>query len=186
VVRLAAAQWRGFLRARLDWEALRRPAPPGDPARLIASGQNLPWLALDLQQADPDQLASWVDHVRTALPQIESIRAVERDGGMEQVVTGFLGRQRFHRSLGCGPFGFDPREDIIVSPTRDSDDYLNARELLQPYERSHLRAVAMIDAEWDGSPGGGSNPGIREPALGRRLMASHNSARSRTAPPNAI
>src|SRR5262249_51244869 len=25
-----------------DWESLRRPAPPGDPARLIASGQNLP------------------------------------------------------------------------------------------------------------------------------------------------
>jgi hypothetical protein len=62
-----------------DWEALRRPAPPCDPARLIASGQNLPWLALDLQQADPDQLASWVDHVRTALPQIKSIRAIERE-----------------------------------------------------------------------------------------------------------
>ncbi|MEU8206632.1 AAA family ATPase [Streptosporangium sp. NPDC049046] len=62
-----------------DWEVLRRPAPPGDPARLLPSGVNMPWLALDLQQSDPDRFASWVDHVRTALPQVTGISVVERE-----------------------------------------------------------------------------------------------------------
>ena len=62
-----------------DWEALRRPAPPGHPTRLIPSGENLPWLALDLRQSDPDRFASWVDHVRTALPQVREIEPRERE-----------------------------------------------------------------------------------------------------------
>jgi ABC-type branched-subunit amino acid transport system ATPase component len=62
-----------------DWEALRSPAPPGLPKRLIASGQNMPWLALDLQDSDPGDFAAWIDHVRTALPQVKSIRVHERE-----------------------------------------------------------------------------------------------------------
>jgi predicted ATPase len=61
-----------------DWKALRRPAPPGDPDRLLPSGINLPWLAYDLKNADPAEFASWIDHVRTALPQVASIDAIER------------------------------------------------------------------------------------------------------------
>jgi hypothetical protein len=62
-----------------DWEALRRPAPPGHPTRLIASGVNLPWLALDLHKSDPGRFTSWVDHVRTALPQVREIEPRERE-----------------------------------------------------------------------------------------------------------
>lgn len=62
-----------------DWETLRSPAPPGLQKRLIATGQNLPWLALDLQNSNPDDFASWTDHVRTALPQVRSIRVHERE-----------------------------------------------------------------------------------------------------------
>lgn len=62
-----------------DWEQLTRPARPGDPMRVLPSGRNLPWLALDLSRRDPDRFASWVDHVRTALPQITAIRMRERE-----------------------------------------------------------------------------------------------------------
>jgi hypothetical protein len=62
-----------------NWEALRSPAPPGLPKRLIASGQNLPWLALGLQDSDPEEFAAWIDHVRTALPQVNSIHVHERE-----------------------------------------------------------------------------------------------------------
>jgi hypothetical protein len=62
-----------------DWEVLRRPAPPGHPMRLITSGENLPWLALDLRQSDLDRFTSWVDHVRTALPQVREIEPRERE-----------------------------------------------------------------------------------------------------------
>lgn len=75
------------------------------------------------------------------------------DGGMEQVLLGFLGRDQFHRSLGCGKFEFDQAQDVMVAPTRDPGVYGMAHELLRPYERSHRRAVVMVDAEWYGSPG---------------------------------
>lgn len=75
------------------------------------------------------------------------------DAGMEQVLRGFLGRQQFHRSLRCGTFSFDPDEDIIVAATNDPGVYQTAREFLRPYERSHQRAVVILDADWEGSPG---------------------------------
>jgi predicted ATPase len=62
-----------------DWDALRQAAAPGDPARLLPSGRNLPWLVLALQRADHERFAFWVDHVRTALPQVDAIEAVERE-----------------------------------------------------------------------------------------------------------
>lgn len=62
-----------------DWEALRRPSPPGDPMAVMPSGRNLPWLALHLQETDPAEFEAWEDHVRTALPQLSGIRAIERE-----------------------------------------------------------------------------------------------------------
>lgn len=75
------------------------------------------------------------------------------DGGMEQMLRGFFGRDHFHRSLRCGPFTFDPAKDVVVAPTKDPGVYGTARELLRPYEHSHERAVVMLDADWAGSPG---------------------------------
>lgn len=63
-----------------DPEALRGAAPPGLPKRLTPSGRSLPWLALGLQNSRPADFSSWIDHVRTALPQIKDIRAHEREG----------------------------------------------------------------------------------------------------------
>ena len=75
------------------------------------------------------------------------------DSGMEQVLRGFLGRDQFHRSLGCGKFEFDPAQDVIVAPTKDPGVYGTAHELLRSYERTHQRAVVIVDADWSGSPG---------------------------------
>ena len=61
------------------WENLRKASPPGLPKKLISSGENLPWLALRLQQTDADRFAAWVAHVRTALPQITTISVRERE-----------------------------------------------------------------------------------------------------------
>jgi hypothetical protein len=75
------------------------------------------------------------------------------DSGMEQVIRGFLGRDQFHRSLGCRKFEFDPAQDVIVAPTKDPGVYGTADELLRLYERTHQRAVVIVDADWNGSPG---------------------------------
>lgn len=83
------------------------------------------------------------------------------DKGMEQVIKGFLGRNQFHKSLGCTPFEFDPRPnvDCVVAPNKDSGMFRDAASLLQVYEKSHDRAVVILDADWRGSPGA---LGIRE------------------------
>jgi predicted ATPase len=80
----AAAWFQDFLRTGVlfyepDWRILRKASPPGQPRRLAPSGENLPWLALDLQAAEPNRFRDWVDHVRTALPQIDEIRAIQRE-----------------------------------------------------------------------------------------------------------
>jgi len=75
------------------------------------------------------------------------------DAAMEQMLQGFLSRPHCHRSIGCGPFAFDVREDVSVAPGRDPDVFVRSRELLQPYERLHHRAVVMLDVAWEGSPG---------------------------------
>lgn len=61
------------------WPQLRAPAPPGLQSGLMGSGENLPWLALSLQRADPERFQLWVGHVQTALPQITKISAHERE-----------------------------------------------------------------------------------------------------------
>ena len=80
---------------------------------------------------------------------------------MEQVIKGFLCRQQFHQSLGCAPFEFDPHPnvDCIVAPNKDPGMFRDAARLLQVYEKSHARAVVVLDADWKGSPGA---PAIRK------------------------
>lgn len=61
------------------WPELRRAAPPGLERTLMASGENLPWLALNLKKSDPERFGWWVSHVQTALPQIANIEVIERE-----------------------------------------------------------------------------------------------------------
>lgn len=57
-----------------------RASPPGLKSKpLLSSGENLPWLALRLQEEAPERFAAWVAHVRTALPQITGISVRERE-----------------------------------------------------------------------------------------------------------
>ena len=62
------------------WSKLRAASQPGLKRKpLLSSGENLPWLALRLQEEDPERFALWVAHVRTALPQITAIAVRERE-----------------------------------------------------------------------------------------------------------
>jgi energy-coupling factor transporter ATP-binding protein EcfA2 len=70
---------QGLVRFEPNGELLRQPAPPGEAPRLLRSARNTPWLALRLSGTDPDRFASWVDHVRTALPHITAIDVIERE-----------------------------------------------------------------------------------------------------------
>lgn len=68
----------GVQQITLNSAALRRPSPPGSPRRFVPDGSNLPWVVRDLEENAPDRLRDWIDHIRTALPDVKSIRTVER------------------------------------------------------------------------------------------------------------
>jgi predicted ATPase len=61
----------------LNSEMIRRPSPPGLSTRFRTDGSNLPWVIAELRK-ETDQFAAWLDHVRTALPDIDDITTIER------------------------------------------------------------------------------------------------------------
>ncbi|HXG58242.1 MAG TPA: AAA family ATPase [Thermoanaerobaculia bacterium] len=63
----------------LNSESMRKPSPPGSPLEFQADGSNLPWAIHALQSTDHARFARWLQHVRTALPQIEGIETIERE-----------------------------------------------------------------------------------------------------------
>lgn len=69
----------GVQRLVLNSEAMRRPSLPQSPRAFLPDGSNLPWVVWDLQTNHPDQLQKWVDHIRTALPDVHSIDTFERE-----------------------------------------------------------------------------------------------------------
>ena len=76
------------------------------------------------------------------------------DKTMGGMVRGFLSRENFHLSLNCGPFEFDPKQDLLVANgLNDPGLYNRANELLKGYRKSYRHAVVILDADWDGSPG---------------------------------
>lgn len=77
------------------------------------------------------------------------------DSTMRQALLGFLSRNDVHKpyNLGTAPFAFDPNEDLFSSVTLDPGMYTTGEELLRPFQKTHRRAVVILDAEWDGSPG---------------------------------
>lgn len=68
----------GVRRVVLSAEAMRAPSPPGAPRAFLPDGSNLPWAVEALRTAKDGRFARWLAHVRTALPDLKSIRTFER------------------------------------------------------------------------------------------------------------
>ncbi len=58
---------------------IRRASPPGQGKMFRPDGSNLPWVISDLQNRNPERIKDWVQHIRTALPDLEGLRVVERE-----------------------------------------------------------------------------------------------------------
>src|SRR5260370_1427505 len=72
------------------------------------------------------------------------------DGQMEQAFKGFLEKEKFHLNLGTRPFTYDI---IVDTQYHDPGVYKRGHELLQRlYGECHY-AIAVLDNEWEGSPG---------------------------------
>jgi predicted ATPase len=68
----------GVERIVLNSWRIRQPSPPGQGRGFRPDGSNLPWVVAELEKTNPAKVREWVAHVRTALPDLEDIRTVER------------------------------------------------------------------------------------------------------------
>lgn len=62
----------------LDGQAMRRASPPGRSSGFSSDGSNLPWIVAELLEKHPDQFHDWIAHLRTSLPDLVSVRVVDR------------------------------------------------------------------------------------------------------------
>jgi hypothetical protein len=61
----------------LNSQVIRQPSPPGLGRQFQPTGANLPWVIAELRK-DKTCFDAWLQHVRTALEDIQDIRTVER------------------------------------------------------------------------------------------------------------
>jgi predicted ATPase len=57
---------------------IRKASPPGQVRGFKPDGSSMPWVVAELAAKAPDRFRAWISHLRTALPDIEDIRTVER------------------------------------------------------------------------------------------------------------
>lgn len=70
----------GVQKLFLDGRRLRQASSPNyRRTTFVPDGSNLPWTVQRLREVDPGKFQDWLDHVRTALREIEDIRVVERE-----------------------------------------------------------------------------------------------------------
>jgi hypothetical protein len=62
----------------LDSLQMRRASPPGQTRAFKTDGSNLPWVVESLRSQSPPRFQEWIDHLRTALPDLETVSTVER------------------------------------------------------------------------------------------------------------
>ena len=58
---------------------IRRASPPNQGRGFKPDGSNLPWVVADLEKRDPQRFKDWVDHLSTALRDLEGVRVVVRE-----------------------------------------------------------------------------------------------------------
>lgn len=67
----------GVQQIMLNSTALRRSSPPGQGLKFMPDGSNLPWVIHNTRTETPDRHKAWMEHVRTALPDLVDIETVE-------------------------------------------------------------------------------------------------------------
>lgn len=57
---------------------IKRPSPPRKVTGFLPDGSNLPWVITRLRKQHPERYQSWIEHLQTALGDLEEVRTVER------------------------------------------------------------------------------------------------------------
>ncbi|GAA6623911.1 methylation-associated defense system AAA family ATPase MAD3 [Scytonema sp. NUACC26] len=62
-----------------SYSLLRKAFPPSQRKTLRSDAANLPWLVLNLQTEQPDLFDYWVEHIKMAFPNLQTIQAVRSE-----------------------------------------------------------------------------------------------------------
>lgn len=57
---------------------IRKASPPGQLRGFKTDASNLPWVVHNLREKHKENFQNWIDHLQTALPDIETIKTIER------------------------------------------------------------------------------------------------------------
>jgi len=79
------------------------------------------------------------------------------DSECASTLRGFFGRDKFHRSLGCGPIklngiSFDPENDIRVHPAHDPGVWKDPQTILFAERHTYEKCLVILDEAWEGAP----------------------------------
>lgn len=77
--RLKALFRTGVQRLVLHAEAMKRPCSPLLGSAFRSDGSNLPLVVKQLQERDASRFQEWIDQLRIALPDLETVRCIERE-----------------------------------------------------------------------------------------------------------
>lgn len=69
----------GIQQMVLNSQFIRQASPPSRQMGFWPDGSNLPWVVQRLRQTSPQRFEEWINHVRTALPELQTIRTIERE-----------------------------------------------------------------------------------------------------------
>ncbi|MGE3725134.1 MAG: AAA family ATPase [Candidatus Sericytochromatia bacterium] len=69
---------RGVQPFILNSQFIRVASPPGQALKFKPDGSNLPWVVKELAEKAPEQKDAWIEHVRSALPDLMDVRTVVR------------------------------------------------------------------------------------------------------------
>ena len=70
---------QGVQQLVLNSLVIRKASSPGQVRGFKPDGSNLPWVIADFQRRSEERFQDWLAHLRTALPDLEGVRTVERE-----------------------------------------------------------------------------------------------------------
>ena len=152
---LASYLTEGVVHIRLEDSKLHAPSPPGKSTRYLSDGSNIPWIVERLQQNEPERYAWWIEHVQTALPDLEGIRVIDRPedrhrylmlryrGGLE--IPSWIASDGTLRFLALSLLAYSsdaPRISLVEEP-ENSIHPLNIELLMQALRSTRDRQILV-------------------------------------------
>lgn len=72
----------GIQKIMLNSTVIKNPSPPTRVSGFASDGSSLPWVVARMRRDQPDQYNDWIEHLRTALPDLVGIDTIERPEDM--------------------------------------------------------------------------------------------------------